>query len=139
MADREGSGGRRCRGTRRDGSPCRAPASAVGASGYCWAHDPANAMARREAQAKGGRHKATTARLRRLVPATLKPVLATLLDALDDVRGEDGQPPALSPQQAQAMAALARACVAVYQVAELEPRLAALEQAQDGIDGRRGA
>jgi hypothetical protein len=137
MVDRGGNGGRRCRGSRRDGSPCQAPATAVGASGYCWAHDPANAAARREAQAKGGRHKATTARLGRLVPATLKPVLGTLIDALDEVRGEGGQPPALSPQQAQAMAALARAAVAVFQVAELEPRLARLEEAAQ--DGRRGA
>ena len=137
MANGGAGNTRRCRGTRRDGSPCQAPATAVSAAGWCWAHDPANADARREAQAKGGRHKATTARLDRLVPATLRPVLATLLDALDEVRGEDGQPPSLSPQQAQAMAALARAAVAVYQVAEIEPRLAKLEEAAQ--DGRRGA
>ena len=131
--------GRRCRGTTRGGAPCEAPPYAIGEDDYCWAHSPANAEARRAAQAKGGRNRSAGARLDRLVPATLKPVLATLLDALDDVRGEDGQPPALSPAQAQAMAALARAAVAVYQVAELEPRLAALEQAQDGSDGRRGA
>ena len=128
--------GRRCRGTTRGGAPCQAPPYAIGEDGYCWAHSPANADARRQAQAKGGRNRSTGARLDRLVPATLRPVLGTLLDALDDVRGEEGRPPALSPQQAQAMAALARACVAVYQVAELEPRLAALEQAQGD---RRGA
>ena len=122
--------GRRCRGTTRGGAPCQAPPYAIGEDGYCWAHSPANAEARREAQAKGGRQKASAARLDRLVPATL-------LDALDEVRGEDGQAPALSPQQAQAMAALARAAVAVYQVAEIEPRLAKLEEAAQ--DGRRGA
>ena len=129
--------GRRCCGTTRGGAPCQAPPYAIGEDGYCWAHSPANAEARRAAQAKGGRNRSTGARLDRLVPATLKPVLATLLDALDEVRGEDGQPPALTPQQAQAMAALARAAVAVYQVAEIEPRLAKLEEAAQ--DGRRGA
>jgi hypothetical protein len=131
--------GRRCGGTTRGGAPCQAPPYAIGEDGYCWAHSPANAEARRAAQAKGGRQKASAARLDRLVPATLRPVLGTLLDALDQVRGEDGQAPTLSPAQAQAMAALARAAVAVYQVAELEPRLAALEAAKAGTDGRRGA
>ena len=126
-----------CPATRRDGGRCQS--TVLLASGYCHTHDPARRAAMAEARAKGGRQKATTARLGRLVPATLKPVLATLLEALDEVRGEDGQPPALSPAQAQAMASLARAAVAVYQVAELEPRLAALEQAQAGADGRRGA
>ncbi len=129
--------GPRCKATRCDGTPCRSPAESIGPDGFCWAHSPTTREERQAARAKGGKGKASAARLDRLVPATLKPVLATLLDALDEVRGEDGQPPTLSPQQAQAMAALARAAVAVYQVAEIEPRLAKLEEAAQ--DGRRGA
>ena len=136
MAD---GGERRCRATRRDGSPCQAPPHAIGPDGFCWAHSPTRSAERQAARAKGGRNRSAGARLDRLVPATLRPVLATLLDALDEVRGEDGQAPALSPQQAQAMASLARAAVAVYSVAELEPRLAALEHVQAGADGRKGA
>ncbi len=126
-----------CRATRRDGQRCRS--TVVLPSGYCPMHDPERQAEIADARAKGGKGKAAARRLDRLVPATLRPVLGTLLEALDEVRGEDGRPPALSPQQAQAMASLARAAVAVYQVAEIEPRLAALEQAQDGADGRRGA
>ena len=81
------------------------------------------------ARARGGRNKGRTARLDRLVPGSLKPVLAALIAALHEVHGEDGQPPTLSPAQASAMASLAGAVVKVYQVAELEQRVEALEVA----------
>lgn len=42
-----------CRSDKRDGSPCRAPAT--GSDGYCWAHDPANAEKRRRIASSGGR------------------------------------------------------------------------------------
>jgi hypothetical protein len=54
---RQGEGGRQlravCRANKRDGSPCRAPAT--GSDGYCWAHDPANAEKRRRIASSGGR------------------------------------------------------------------------------------
>ena len=123
-----------CRGTRRDGTPCQAPPSTIGSSGYCWAHDPTNAVARRQAQAKGGRNKSTSARAEKLVPAVLRPVLDTLLAAVDDVRGG-----ALTTQQAGALASLAGAIVKVYQAGVLEERVAALELAQAEGQSRRSA
>ena len=46
---------RKCRATKRDGSPCTLPAQ--GERGLCWAHNPANAEARRKGASKGGRSK----------------------------------------------------------------------------------
>ena len=121
----------RCRGSRRDGTPCLAPPHAIGADGYCWAHDPAKRDERREARAKGGRNRATAERAGKLVPATLRPVVAKLLDALDAV--EAG---ALSPRQGQAMAAIASAIVRVYTAGTLEQRIEALEEAAQATGGR---
>jgi hypothetical protein len=112
----------RCRGTRQDGTPCQAPPHAIGASGYCWAHDPTRGEERHAARVKGGQNKATAARVDRLVPATLRPVVTKLLDALDGV--ETGT---LSPRQGAAMAAIASAIVRVYDVGVLSERVAELE------------
>lgn len=78
----------------------------------------------RAARQAGGKAKATSARLSRLMPATLRPVLQTLLAALDETHGGDLEPPA-----ANAMAALASAIVRVYGAGQLEERLEALEAA----------
>ena len=45
----------KCGATKRDGSPCSLPAQ--GTNGLCWAHDPANADARRKGASKGGKNK----------------------------------------------------------------------------------
>ena len=131
----------RCRGARRDGTPCRAPVHAINGAGWCWAHDPARAEERRAARAAGGRATRRTARLNRLVPGTLRPVLVTLLDALDGVHPGEGEDSAsrVTPAQAQAMASLAGAIVKVYQVGVLEERVEALEAAQETARGRGGA
>lgn len=112
-----------CAATRRDGQPCTSPA--LPGSRFCFGHDPALARKRRAGQAAGGRNRAKTARLAKLVPETLRPVLATLLDALDEVHDGD-----LEPKAASAMAALAGAIVRVYSAGTLEERIAALEAAQ---------
>ena len=119
----------RCRGVRRDGTPCGAQA---GPSGWCWAHDPDHEEARRAARSRGGKGKATARRLDKLVPATLKPVVGTLLDALEEVHQGD-----LDPKRASAMAALAGAVGRLYQTGVLEERLAALEAAQAATEERR--
>ncbi len=123
--------GRQCEGTTKAGQPCRAPASTIRANGFCPAHDPGNVTAWREASARGGRGKATARRLDRLVPATLRPVIGTLLAALDEVHAG-----ALDPKRAAAMAALAGAVGRLYQVGVLEERLAALEQTAEVSEGR---
>jgi hypothetical protein len=62
----------------------------------------------------------------RLMPASLRPVLAVLFDALDEVHSGKLEPP-----QANAMAALASAIVRVYGAGQLEERLERLEQAAE--------
>ncbi len=104
---------RHCSATRRDGSPCAAPPSAVdAATGFCWAHSPDKREARRAARAE------------KLLPSHMRPVLAAVFAALRDVRSG-----AIAPAQASAIASLAGAAVKVYQAGLLEERIAALEQA----------
>ncbi|MDG7041503.1 MAG: hypothetical protein JRN22_00425 [Nitrososphaerota archaeon] len=109
----------RCKSNTRDGSPCRAWA---GEDGYCFSHDPALAAKRAEARAKGGRNSARSARLRALVPPRLLPVYDKLETALDETHNGT-----LKPSQAGAMAALARAMVAVLTSGELEDRVRDIE------------
>ena len=116
-----------CQATKRDGRRCAA--TVVLSSGYCPMHDPERGAEIAAARARGGRNKAGAARAAKMVPATLRPVLATLLAALDEVRGEEGEP-AITPAQANAMASLAGAIVRVYQAGVLEERVAALEAGQ---------
>ncbi len=125
---------RQCRGRTKAGQPCRAPASTIRPSGFCPAHDPGNVTAFREASARGGRGKATARRVDKLVPATLKPVIGTLLGALEEVH--DGT---LDPKVANAMAALAGAVGRLYQTGVLEERIAALETALEARQGGRTA
>lgn len=109
-----------CRARRRDGQPCSS--SVVLTSGYCPMHDPARQAEVAAARVRGGRHKATVARVEKLVPAVLRPVPNSLLAALPEVR--DGT---LTTQQAGALASRAAAIVKVYAVGTLEGRVAALE------------
>ncbi len=109
----ETKGGQRCRGAAR-------------ASGFCFAHDPDLQQARRDGAARGGQNKRTEARITRLVPVTLKPVLERLMGAVDEVY--DGT---LEPKQATAMASLAGAISRLYETAEIEQRLEALEHNND--------
>ena len=45
----------KCRATKRDGSPCTLPVK--GSDGYCWAHSPQHADARRRAASRAGRSR----------------------------------------------------------------------------------
>ena len=120
----------RCAATRKDGQPCQAPA--LPDDRYCWAHSERLAAERDEARRRGGRNRAALVRLRQATPARLRPVFNRLEQALEKV--EDGT---LTPAQAQAMAALARAMVAVLETGELEERLRELEAATAQV--REGA
>ena len=99
----------------------------MGPGDYCYAHDAARATERDQARRKGGTGRATRARLDRLVPATLRPMIASLLGALDEVHAGD-----LDPKQASAMAALAGAITRAYGVGILEERVGALETQREG-------
>lgn len=118
-----------CKAARADGRPCGSVV--VLTSGYCPMHDPDRQAQMAAARVKGGEGRATTARVDRLVPATLRPVVGKLLDALDGV--EDGS---LSPRQGAAMAAIASALVRIYDVGVLTDRVVELEKV---AAERRGA
>ncbi len=122
----------RCKSKTRNGEPCRGFAMA---DGYCFSHSPALEKKRLEARAKGGKNSARAARLKRLVPPRLIPVFDRLEKALVEVH--DGE---LESKQATAMAALARAMVAVLTSGELEERVRDLETRIGGNhDGYRKA
>ncbi len=116
---------KRCAGTRRDGTPCAA--AVMGPGTLCYAHDPARSAERDQARRKGGTNSATRARLDRLLPATLRPMIGNLLDALDEVHAGT-----LDPKQATAMASLAGAITRAYGVGVLEERVQALESQREG-------
>ena len=109
-----------CQATRKDGRPCTV--RALIGSAWCFAHDPERAAQRAEARRKGGHGKARLARVERLVPGTLRPVLALLLSALNETHAGG-----LDPKVAGALAALAGAIVRTYQAGALEDRLTELE------------
>jgi hypothetical protein len=109
-----------CEGIRADGQPCKA--KALPGKRFCWAHDETLAEKRDKARRQGGKNRANAARLRSLVPPRLVGVYDTLETAMAEVH--DGR---LVPGQATAMAALARAMVAVLQAGELEERLRSIE------------
>jgi hypothetical protein len=116
---------KRCTGTRKDGTPCGV--AVMGSGTLCYAHDPARSAERDQARRKGGANSATRARLDRLVPATLRPMIGSLLDALDEVHAGK-----LDPRQASAMASLAGAITKAYGVGVLEERVQALEDQREG-------
>ncbi len=106
----------------------------MGPGVWCYAHDPARATARDQARRKGGTNSATRARLDRLLPATLRPMIGHLLDALDEVHAGT-----LDPKQASAMASLAGAITRAYSVGVLEERVQALEAATAPQEGQQQA
>lgn len=110
-----------CVSTRRDGQPCTV--QALPGSDYCFAHDPARAAQRAEARRRGGLHRATAVRLGKLMPVRLTPIFGKLETALDDVQAGK-----ITPQQATAMAHLARALVDVLRTGELEQVVRDLER-----------
>jgi hypothetical protein len=120
---------RTCRARRKDGEPCR---STAGANGFCLWHDPERAAERDRARKTGGAHKATHYRMGERVPPVLRVTLEQLVKALKDTGAGT-----MDPRVGSAQAAIAGAIVRVYeasigeqQAAELERRIAQLEQAR---------
>lgn len=110
-----------CQSRRKDGQPCRAPATI---NGRCIGHAPGLEAQRTAARRKGGQNKANRARLSKLMPPRLVSVYEELEEALHQVHcGE------LDPRQATAMATIASAMVRVLTAGEIEERLRRLEQA----------
>ena len=115
-------GGTRCKGIAIDGS------------GYCYAHHPEHADARRRAPHKGGRRGGRG-----------RPVaeLGTLRDENSDIRRrllEGGLQPGVAAVAIQSLNTDIRAVGAILKAREqeeLEQRLAELEQAMESKKGRR--
>ena len=120
---------KRCKSKTRDGEPCRGFALE---DGYCFSHSPALEKKRLEARAEGGKNSSRAARLKKLVPPRLIPVFDRLETALEEVHSGE-----LESKQAQAMASLARAMVAVLTSGELEERLREVESRIGGNDNGR--
>jgi len=116
---------------KRDGQPCRSVVVLL--SGYCPRHDPDRRDEAHAASVAGGRGRSRLARVEKLVPGTLRPVLALLLDVLSEARSGD-----IAPAQANAVAAVAGAIVKVYSSATVEERISELET-QIATLTRRGA
>ena len=121
----------RCAATTQSGTPCNA--QPVRLSGFCWWHDPATDAERQGGRRLGGKGKSNAARAKRgyadgaLTPAEVEGLIGTTLTGVLAGR--------VTPGQAQAVASLARAAVAVREAGEVEERLAALER-HAGTDGR---
>jgi hypothetical protein len=115
-----------CRSPRADGSPCRSPV--VLASGYCHLHDPDRTESSRAARSRGGKGKARLARAERLVPERLRPLLDSLLAAVEETRLGT-----LDPRTASAMSALAGAICRVYSAGVVEQQLADLQAQFDAL------
>jgi len=90
-------------------------------------HDPERQSQIAAARVRGGKGKSRIARAGKLLPGELRPVLDTLIAAIDEVKAE-----ALTPAQAGAMAALASAVVRLFTVGVLEQRVADLEARNGG-------
>jgi len=111
---------KRCVSTKKDGTPCQAPA--ISPSGYCFMHDPNRASARDEARRRGGKNSCRTARLNKLIPSQLRPIYNMLGRAM--VECYQGK---LDYRKTNALASVARAMVAVLTAGELEERVRDLE------------
>jgi len=108
-----------CKANRADGQPCQARAIN---KGFCFAHSPELADKAREARMLGGRNKAKSKRLEKMMPTRLSPILEKLEGTMTEVHS--GR---LAPKTATAMATLANAIVRVLTAAELEQRVRDLE------------
>jgi hypothetical protein len=117
---------RTCAATKRNGEPCTLPST--GASGLCWAHDPANAERRRRGQSRGGKNKPSR---------ELAGIKQRLSDLADDV---------LEGRQDKGVAAVASQVLNVYLRAlsvELRAReqlelIARLEAIEEALEQRKG-
>jgi len=70
-----------CSATKRDGTPCKAPA--LGRSVKCWAHAPEHAEQRRQQASKAGSSKGATGRATE--PSELSEIKAKLRQIAEDV------------------------------------------------------
>lgn len=111
---------KRCEAVRKDGLPCRGPATVDGR--WCFAHAPHLQAKRDAARRRGGHHSRGILRASAALPPDLRRVADTLIGVLDEVHTG-----ALLPGRATAMATVARALVDVIHHGDLADRVAKLE------------
>ncbi len=120
----------RCLGTKRDNSPCTV--SVEPPQSFCWWHDPANAEARKQAAARGGKRAG-----RGRPQAELSDIKRRLSDLADDVL-EGRQDKGVAAVASQVLNVLLRAIsVEMKQKEQLElvQRLEALEEGSQQTRG----
>ena len=108
-----------CTATKKDSTPCTLPAT--GPHGLCWAHDPANADARRRGQSRGGKGKASRelSAIKRRVSELAEGVIGGDVDRADA---------AVAGQLYNVVLRAVATEIKVKEVEEIEARLAALDE-----------
>ncbi len=111
-----------CTASKRDGTPCTLPAT--GPHGLCWAHDPANADARRRGASRGGKGKGNRGEL-----TAIKRRLAELAEGV--IRGEvDRGDAAVFAQLHNVILRAIATELRIREVEDIRERLEALEDLQ---------
>lgn len=121
-----------CQATTAAGDPCRGRALAGTDPPRCFAHADEFARARADARQRGGHNRSNAARARAATDPDLTAVLKLLHTTLTDVHAGT-----LEPRVATAVAQVASALCRVREVALLDARLNALEDAADRRAGLR--
>jgi hypothetical protein len=114
-----------CTATKRNGEPCMLPST--GASGLCWAHDPANAERRRRGQSRGGKNKPSR---------ELAAIKQRLSDLADDVL-EGRQDKGVAAVASQVLNVCLRACSVELKAREQQEFIERLETLEERL-GRDG-
>jgi hypothetical protein len=114
-----------CTATKRNGEPCTLPST--GASGLCWAHDPANAERRRRGQSRGGKSKPSR---------ELAGVKQRLSDLADDVL-EGRQDKGVAAVASQVLNVYLRAVSVELKAREQEELVRELEELREMIEMNR--
>ena len=120
----------RCLGTKRDNSPCTV--SVEPPQTYCWWHDPANADARKQAAARGGKRAGRGRPL-----AEVSDIRRRLSDLADDVL-EGRQDKAVAAVASQVLNVYLRAISIEMKLTEQLELLARLEALEEGLEQNRG-
>jgi len=115
-----------CTATKRNGEPCTLPST--GPSGLCWAHDPANAKARRRGQSRGGKNKPS----REL--AGIKQRLSDLADEVLEGRQDKG----VAAVASQVLNVYLRAVSVELKAREQQDLIERLEALETALERQRG-
>ena len=121
----------RCLGTKRDSSPCTV--SVEPPQTYCWWHDPANADARKQAAARGGKRAG-----RGRPQAELSDIKRRLSELADDVL-EGRQDKAVAAVASQVLNVLLRAISVETKLKEQLELVQRLEALEEGLQQTRGS